>query len=446
MGSKVDPIDGTLAEDASGRVLASWVQRSGKNPGVRLRTSSPPAAPRSRTATAAAGRAAPLLGDAQRLVDGASNSEISLAATADGGGFAVLKRSGLVGQAGPIAAAGVGTLLPTHQPGLGQLPGGGKTTNKSCSTLAFGSFDFHAGGCLLFGQGAHSGQVTTHSEVDLDGLKIVPDAGATLVLDQDKLTIQSFGSVKVLVRSPLTGDIVLYHGVIQRDLSKVVPGTDLFKFPLDTFKGDVLGFGVDADVHVRLEKDGVHIPLSLKLPAGFGGFSGSAELVADSVRGLHVASVKVHIGPLPLGVMTIDKLDIAYDGNGDKWSGDGKITVPAGGSLEVAVEFDMGRFNDGKVVFKPSVSIPIGPFTYLLSVGGEFRVDPTFLGLQADIGVGAAVNGKSPVKISGKAEMRFPGSGPADFKMIGDLFVGDGAIHIFNGHLDFQTDGYAAFD
>ncbi|HEY2636148.1 MAG TPA: hypothetical protein VGI54_02070, partial [Solirubrobacteraceae bacterium] len=33
-----------------------------------------------------------------------------------------------------------------------------------------------------------------------------------------------------------------------------------------------------------------------------------------------------------------------------------------------------------------------------------------------------------------------------DFKMIGDLFVGDGAIHIFKGSLDFQTDGYAAFD
>src|SRR5439155_15047179 len=69
-------------------------------------------------------------------------------------------------------------------------------------------------------------------------------------------TLFRSGPVHVLVTNAST-QFELFHGEIHRDLSKVVPGTDLFEFPSQAFKANLLGFDVGADIPVRLEKDGV---------------------------------------------------------------------------------------------------------------------------------------------------------------------------------------------
>jgi hypothetical protein len=305
-----DDVLGKLFEDPSGRLISAWEQRS---VGLQMR------------ATAGASGASPAFGSPTTVAPGATNGQIAVGATADGGGFVAYNHTGGVNAEGEIAVAGVGTQTPTGKPGIAGVQGngitaGGAGTNGSCQQLGFGSFTLDsAAGCLFKGTGSHADEYVTSAEVNLWGLRIVPDVGVKIVIDPRKLQIDTTGGVKVIVTAPAPiGDVVLFHGTIHRDLSKVLPGTTLFEFPSGLFKANILGFNVSADIKVRLEKDGVHIPVDLALPKAFGGFSGHAELVADRATGLHVNSVHIHLGPIPLGALVINSIDIDYAGAGDR--------------------------------------------------------------------------------------------------------------------------------
>ena len=204
-------------------------------------------------------------------------------------------------------------------------------------------------------------------------MRIVPDAGVKIVIDPKRLQLDTTGDVRVILTAPEpVGDVVLFHGSIHRDLSKVVPGTDLFDFGPE-FKPTILGFDTGSKIAIRLEKDGVHVPVDVKLPPAFGGFSGHIELVADRETGLHVDSVHIHIGPVLLGALVINSIDLDYVGGDDLWTGKGSITVPAGGTLDLEAQFAMGAFKSASFSFKPGTPIPIGPFVYLLQFGGGFE-------------------------------------------------------------------------
>jgi hypothetical protein len=419
---------GRLFEDPSGRLAAAWSQRDGAGAGVLLR----------------AGFGAAGLGPAQRLVDGMSNGQISLAATGDGGGYAVFNHTGGINSPGQIVAVGFGTRAATGHLGLGDIPGGAGGAT-SCQQIRFGSFSIGAvAGCFLHGTAANAGVVVTGGEVTLNGVHIVPDPGAKLVIDSKKLRIDTVGGgAQVYVENGATR-IVLWHGTIDRDLSKVVPGTPLFEFPVGAFKADVLGFGVAADIRVLLEPGGVRIPLELRLPAAFGGFSGRAELIADKTHGLELSSLHIHIGPVPLGVLRVDRIDIDYSGTADAWTGSGMLTVPAGGSLDANVRFERGDLKSADMHYTPNPAITIGPFVYLLRIGGGFELSPIHIFADARIGAGAAVEGSSPVSVNGRLDMVFPTAGPATFRISGDaqmLLFGT----LGNGFVQFQTDGYATF-
>jgi hypothetical protein len=416
-----------LGEDPSGALHAAWQQGTydGKE-GVYIRNQ-------------VGGTFTP----AQRLIDGMGNGQIDVAATADGGGFTVLNHTAGVVGAGEIYAVGFGNQAATGKPGLGGLEGGaGPITNVQCQKVGFGRFDVQtAAGCFFHGQGQYANVVVSEGEITINGLRIIPDAGSKIIIDPRKLRIDTVGAVRVLVTNP-QAEFELFHGVIHRDLSSVVPGSNLFEFPSQEFKANLLGFDVAADIPVRLEQDGVHIPIDLELPPAFGSFTGHAELVADK-SGLHLDTLKIHIGQVFLGVLTINKLDIEYTGASETWFGDGSVSVPAGGTLEASATFTMGDFVKATISFTPASPIPIGPFVYLLEIHGGFGIKPIQISAGAKIGAGAAVSGTAPISINGTFTMTFPAQGPASFHL-----HGTGSIFFFDlatFDLLFETDGYASF-
>ena len=427
------PIFGALEQDGSGRQLAAWAGRNDfdKLDGVWLRVGS-------------AG-ARPTFAPPKRLITGIHNGQIDLAATADGGGFAVYNHTGFCCNHGEIVASGFGNQAPNGNQGLGDLPGGGSQgTGTTCQQVKFGKFNATtAAGCFLHGTGDNSHLVVTGGEINLHGVRIIPEGGSKIIMDPRALRLDTTGAVRVVVSNPSIGEITLWRGEIHRDLSAVRPGTNLFDFPIGEYATKVLGFGVGTDVRIRLESDGVHIPLSLKLPPAFGGFSGNAELVATKDRGLIVDSLHIELGPVPLGALIINKVELDYIGSGDVWRGAGSVTIAGFGSLAATVEFRMGDFNSARISFTPTTPIPIGPFVYLLNINGGFTVEPIHIEAGARIGAGAAIQGQAPVSVNGRFEMDFPRSGPANFKMSGtvDVFF----LEVGNGFLQFQTDGYAAF-
>jgi hypothetical protein len=416
-------------QDPSGRLHVAWQRARGGAEGVYLRSSGP------------AG-----FGTPRRLIDGVANGQINLAATADGGGFAVLNHTGSINSEGQLIAAGFGSQAATGKPGLGGLAGGSGRLDSTCQKVNFGAFTIDAtAGCFLRGTGANAKVFVTEAEVNLAGLRIVPDPGCKLVIDPGALSLQSINcSVRVIVSAADVGDIVLFHGPIARKLARLVPGSTLFEFPVGLYRADVLGFKVAANIKVRLERDGVRIPLELRLPPVFGGFAARAELRADSARGLWLNSLHVHVGPVPLGVLIIKSIDVDYRAADQRWTGRGSITVPAGGTLDLTeVTFKRGEFERATIAFTPAKPVPIGPFVYVLSVHGGLALDPLQVQAGATVGAGLAVAGEAPVKVRGTFTMTFPKRGPAEFRLDGALSVL--FVELAQGHLRFLTDGYASF-
>jgi hypothetical protein len=426
---------GELAEDPSGRLHAAWSDTRTENGGLRLRSTAAPAS------------ATPNFDDQQTLADGFTNGQIALDATNDGGGFVGFNHTGGVNSEGQVQAVGFGSQGATGQPGLGDLPGGsGGGTDETCRRAKFGSFTIDAAqGCLLNGTGANSNVIVSAGEVNIQGLRIIPDADCKLVIDYKKFRIDTVGGdAQVMVSGPGVGDVVLWHGQIHRDLSSVKPGTNLFEFPAGEFKAKVFGFPIPSNIPVRLEKDGVHIPIEIGLPKAFGGFTGRAELIADSQKGLHVDSLEIDIGPIPIGALVIEEIKLKYSGANDVWEGAGAARVIGGGRLDATAKFEMGSFKGATMSYTPSTPITIGPFVYLLRIGGGLYTDPGFkLLINGLVGAGVAIEGQAPVTVDGEFTMTFPPNGPAEFAMTGKLNVL--LFQVANGTLRFITDGYADF-
>lgn len=411
--------------DPSGRVHAAWVQRGGDDPGVRLRSSGP-------------GGFEPEL----RMGTGNAEGEIALAAAEDGGGFIAFARNVGTGNSG-IVIGGFGNQAATGRPGIGGLQGGeGPVTNVTCKQVDFGRFKVEtAQGCFLNGTGANARMVVTTREINLHGVRLIPDPGARIVIDPRTLRIDTIGNVRALVSNG-SAEFLLWHGEIHRDLRNAVPGSDLFDFPSAKFKTKLLGFPVESDIKVKLQSDGVHIPIALELPAAFGGFAGQAEVIATPSRGLVLDSLNVHIGPVVLGALTIETIDVNW-ASGGNWNGRGRLSVPAGGKIDMDVQFENGEFKGAGFGYTLQPPATVGPFVYLLYIGGRFELRPVKIQARGILGAGAAFQGQAPVKVDGTFTMTFPSTGPADFTLRGqvDLFM----FRIGGGFLQFQTDGYAAF-
>jgi hypothetical protein len=429
VSDEADVIFGRIAQDPAGRPIAAWSRRGGTAPGVIQRVAGPGSLG---------------FGEEERLADGRGNGQIAIGAAVDGGGFTVFNHTGGCCGGGEIVAASFGNPAPTGLPGIGAVPGSG-VENVTCKSVKFGRFTVDtAAGCFLQGSGSGRGLVVSGNEIQLNGLRIVPDANVKVIIDPKRLRIDTTGDVRVIATAPVVGDFVLWHGPIHRDLSTAVPGSNLFEFEAGRYAADLFGFDLAADIPVRLEKDGVRIPVDVELPKAFGGFTGHAELIARKDQGLIVDSLDVHIGPVPLGVLVVNAIDLKYTGSTETWEGSGSLTVPAGGTLEASARFVMGDLEHAAINFTPATPIPVGPFVYLLSVGGGFDIKPAVhIEAAARFGLGAAVNGASPIGVNGRFQMTFPSNGPAHFRLDGTVSVL--LFEAGGGFLEFYTDGYAAF-
>ena len=96
---------------------------------------------------------------------------------------------------------------PTGQPGLGLVPGGSGPPSGdqkgfvACSQIHFGDVDIQAtAGCFLRDpKNPSSGAGVAESAISLNGLQIVPDAGARIFVDPHAHTIVTQGAVRSVI-------------------------------------------------------------------------------------------------------------------------------------------------------------------------------------------------------------------------------------------------------
>jgi hypothetical protein len=357
-----------------------------------------------------------------------SIAHLVTAATSDGGGFVSFVRnpSGAEG-VGQVIVSAFGDQRATGQPGLGPLPGGGigsaagdQMATSTCQTAKFGVVEARiTAGC--YGHDPNNPNLdVTLGELDLNGLRIIPDPGARIGIDPKAHTIDTTGKVRVVLTAGGL-DITLWHEALHVQVPNDGPGDTLVD--LKDFAGQIApavqGFPIDGDIDIKLANGGVEIPISLKLPKYLGGVSGSATLHATTSGGLELSSLVFTIGDANLGALELKDVVVSYTMQGNVWKGEGKVWVPAGGDAfraAVKVEFDDGEFKSGTLdVGLPYPGIPLD------------ESDPPPQLYLSHLGLGLGLN---PLTITGTAGLGAIPLAPP----------GEGSEHAYVSNLDGQLD------
>jgi hypothetical protein len=383
-------------------------------------------------------------------------SELSIGSAGDGGGFAAFQEPGHNPTDSQIDVAAFGSFAATGLKGLGNLDGDGigglggdPLGSTSCTDVHFGDIDAIAeAGCFLRDpRNPNSGAAIIQGEIRLNGLEIMPDAGVEIVIDPRQHTINTTGSVRVVLRAPGIGDITLYHGSLNISLSGSLAGAGQTLFDLNTATASTLeGFPFATSIDVQIQHDAVVIPVSLKLPAYMGGVTGSATLRADNANGLQLSSLHIGVPDLVLGALEVKDLNIDYTQTGNVWTGSATLNIPAGTpyfGIAVAVRFDDGDFTMGSFnVTVPFPGVPIFTDTYLDGFGGGFDIHPDRRSFHGSVSVGAIPLDPPnyTIGVTGTVTITFINGGPVVLEV-----DGSGSVHGFNianAKLIFQTNGY----
>ena len=172
---------------------------------------------------------------------------------------------------------------------------------------------------------------------------------------------QTQGAVRVIAQGAGSAPVTLWHG----SLNVTVPsgadvGATLFDFPMDEFAANVEGFGISARAKVVLTKDGVRIPVDLEMPDYFGGITGHAELIVDATSGLHLDTLNFNIADVDIGALEIKDANLQYTSTGDKWDGGATVIVPGPGvTVGAELHFARGAFNGGNFTDRRVPGIPV---------------------------------------------------------------------------------------
>jgi hypothetical protein len=411
-----------LAQDASGGLLVSYVDSTADGAVVRLRTSTD----------------ATTFSTAQTLLQVADPTmgiwSTALGATTDGGGFAVV-HEGVGGAEGPIVALPFGNQAATGQPGLAGVPGSGLDpgTVSTCQHIGFGDVSIRSGGCLL-PSAANRNVRVAEDVIRLNGLEIVPEGGAKIVLDAKAKTLDTTGTVRVQLRAPGITPIVLFEGELHIRLAAEAgararaaqagggcSGQQLAAFNADT---DLKGFPIKGSIAVFLSGESSCIPVSLEMPKAFGGVRGNAILRADNDRGLHVDSLHIGVDNAFIGPVLLQNLAIDYQSEGELWNGKATLGLPpqpGGAKLGAQVRFAGGKFQEGHLQLDfPYPGIGLDPFaaTYLNRVSGGFGIDPLFVEVGAGFGVIPIPPNLYTFEINGNLKVTF--ADPVTFDFTGD--------------------------
>lgn len=389
-------------------------------------------------------------------------SYLSLSAAGDGGGFAAFQEPEPGGATGSqIDVAAFGSFAATGLKGLGNLDGDGigglggdPLGSTSCTDVHFGDIDALAeAGCFLRDpSNPNSGAAITAGEIRLNGLEIIPEAGAEIVIDPRQHTINTTGSVRVVLRAPGIGDITLYEGELHLNLagSLADAGRTLFDVDVSKITSALEGFPIDGMIDVQIEHDSVVIPISLTLPPYMGAVTGQATLLANNATGLQLTSLHIGIPDLILGALEVKNVAIDYTQTGDEWAGSAAIYIPAGSpyfGIAVSVRFDQGDFTMGSFnVTVPFPGVPIFTDTYLDGFGGGFDIHPASRRFFGSVMIGAIPLDypNYTIGVTGAVSITFNNDGPVVVEV-----DGAGTVHgysIANGKLIFQSNGYFEVD
>ncbi len=233
----------------------------------------------------------------------------------------------------------------------------------------------------------------TTGELNLMGLRIIPDPGARIGIDPKQHTIDTTGKVRV-VQSAADIDITLWHDEIHAKVPTAEGRQDLLDFS-DLAKPIVKGFPIEGDIDIKIAGDGVDVPISLSLPKYFGGVTAARRCHASLTGGLDLKSLEFKVGDANFGALELKDVDVSYTLEGNVWKGSASDDPRR---RQRARCQDLGRvrrraFKQGSLdVGLPYPGIPLDdsnppPQLYLSRVGLGLGLDPLSFTGSAGLGL-----------------------------------------------------------
>jgi hypothetical protein len=206
---------------------------------------------------------------------------------------------------------------------------------------------------------------TTKDEVDLNGLKLIPQGGAqiNIIPGLGKILTVGPGTVKVQA-----GDVVLFQGRFQADANCDSSKQEclLGQFSVPAFS-KLKGFPLAGDVDVYLNPKGTRVHVNVDVLGSIGlGVTARADLHTEDGKGLILDGLEVRspMIPIPGTDLTIGQFAVTYQGDTKRWTGSGAVTLPTPSFTKLSGDFAFSEITGferahGEV---DGLDIPIDPY------------------------------------------------------------------------------------
>ncbi|MDQ8045743.1 MAG: PKD domain-containing protein [Patulibacter sp.] len=261
-----------------------------------------------------------------------------------------------------------------------------------------------------------------------------------VALDTSDGTLRSNASTAL--RASGSGiDLPLLSGPLNVSLPSLATDGFTLGTPPDA---ELEGFPLAGGVTLKFPAAGeTSITVVVGLPAVLGGFTGQATIRVTASGGVLLDELKVDVGEVAIGKLTLGDLFFEYDRLDDLWAGGGTLTLPTPKAITIsaALSIQHNRFKSISAEVA-GLNQPIAQGIYLQAIRAGLAVDPLDLTAGISLSAGPAVKNKSVLSLDGDMRLRFPS--PAAnyylFALTGKLKLAD--FQLASAFAQFSSNGF----
>lgn len=207
---------------------------------------------------------------------------------------------------------------------------------------------------------------------------------------------------------------------------------------------ELLGFPLAGSVSLTFPDPGESvITVNVGLPSVLGGFTGTAGIRTTAAGGVLLDELRIEVGEVALGKLTLGKLYFVYSRPEALWEGGASLTLPTPKPLTISAELAIQNNRFKRIWAEVSgLNQPIAQAIYLQAIRAGVAVDPLDLTAGVTLSAGPAVKNKAILSVDGDMRLRFPS--PAAnyylFAITGKLKLAD--FQLASAFAQFTSNGF----
>ena len=227
-----------------------------------------------------------------------------------------------------------------------------------------------------------------------------------IVLDPSDGTLRS-NSATALRAAGVRVDLPLLSGPLDVTLPKLASEGFTLGTPPDA---DLGGFPLAGGATLKFPAAGeTSVTVIVGLPVVAGGITGQATIRVTASGGVVLDDLRVTVGEIALGKLSVGNLSFVYNNQDDLWQGGGALTLPSPKPLTIGASLAIQRNRFKSISAEVSgINQPIAQAIYLQAIRAGVSVDPLDLTAGISVSAGPAIKNKKVVSLDGDLRLKFP--------------------------------------